>query len=130
MNYDIAINNWLNEEDKETVGVCYNKVANLKYGLNPHMTPSHIYVKNRDLVPFQILNGEAGYINLLDVNYAIHLVCEVRKELGVTVVRVINIIHQQVLPLILNLQNFIGLYIIKKDLKSPKPQDYFWRHVI
>ena len=83
MNYDIAINNWLNEEDKQTIGISYNKVANLKYGLNPHMKPSHIYIKNQDLVPFKILNGEAGYINLLDVNYAIHLVLEVKKELGI-----------------------------------------------
>ena len=47
------------------------------------MTPSNIYLKNENLVPFQILNGEAGYINLLDVNYAIHLVLEVEEQLGV-----------------------------------------------
>ena len=81
MKYDIAINNWLND-DKETVGVTYNKQFTLKYGLNPYMKPSSVYTKNNQQLPFQILNGNPGYINLLDIHYAGHLVLEVKKELN------------------------------------------------
>ncbi len=81
MKYDIAISNWMNRE--ETIGVTYNKVRSLKYGLNPYMKPSHVYTKNGESPPFQVLNGEPGYINLLDAYYAIHLVLEVEHQLGV-----------------------------------------------
>ena len=82
MQYDIAINNWFDNE-RDTVGVSYTKFETLKYGLNPYQKPSHIYTKNNLPVPFEILNGTPGYINLLDVHYAIHLVLEVKKQLGI-----------------------------------------------
>lgn len=81
MKYDIAINNWFNMEDNETVGVSYDKVRPMKYGLNPYMKPSNIYKKNGQSVPFEVLNGNPGYINLLDVQYAIRLVTEVKSQL-------------------------------------------------
>lgn len=81
MKYDIAINNWFNMEDNETVGVSYDKVRPMKYGLNPYMKPSNIYKKNGQPVPFEVLNGNPGYINLLDVQYAIRLVTEVKSQL-------------------------------------------------
>jgi len=82
MKYDIAINNWFNNED-ETIGVSYDKVRPMKYGLNPYMKPSNIYKKNGQPVPFEVLNGNPGYINLLDVQYAIRLVTEVKSELNI-----------------------------------------------
>ena len=82
MKYDIAINNWFNTEDKKTIGVSYDKVRPMKYGLNPYMKPSNIYKKNGQSVPFEILNGNPGYINLLDVQYAIRLVTEVKLQLN------------------------------------------------
>ena len=33
MKYDIAINNWFNREDNETIGISYDKVRPMKYGL-------------------------------------------------------------------------------------------------
>ena len=36
MKYDIAINNWFNE-DYEVIGQSFTKVQDLKYGLNPYM---------------------------------------------------------------------------------------------
>jgi len=83
MKYDIAINNWFNMEDNETIGVSYDKVRQMKYGLNPYMKPSNIYKKNGQLVPFEVLNGNPGYINLLDVQYAIRLVTEVKSQLNI-----------------------------------------------
>ena len=81
MKYDIAINNWFNMED-ETIGVSYDKIRPMKYGLNPYMKPSNIYKKNGQSVPFEVLNGNPGYINLLDVQYAIRLVTEVKSQLN------------------------------------------------
>ena len=83
MNYDIIINNWLNDDnDNETIGVVYNKQLTLKHGSNPYMKPSFIYTKNNNQLPFEILNGNPDYINLLDINYAIHLVLEVKNILN------------------------------------------------
>ena len=81
MKYDIAINNWFNMED-ETIGVSYDKIRPMKYGLNPYMKPSNIYKKNGQPAPFEVLNGNPGYINLLDVQYAIRLVTEVKSQLN------------------------------------------------
>ena len=81
MGYDIAINNWFNNEECKTTGHTFTKVCDLKYGLNPYMKPSYICTKNNDESPFKILNGNIGYINLLDMNYAIRLVLETKNEL-------------------------------------------------
>jgi phosphoribosylaminoimidazolecarboxamide formyltransferase/IMP cyclohydrolase len=81
MKYDIAISNWMNQE--ETVGVTYHKVQPLKYGLNPYMIPAYVYTKDEQVKPFETLNGSPGYINLLDAYYAIHLVLEAKKQLDV-----------------------------------------------
>ena len=82
MKYDIAINNWFNSDTNETIGISYDKIRPMKYGLNPYMKPSNIYQKNNEKIPFEILNGNPGYINLLDVQYAIRLVLEVKIQLG------------------------------------------------
>ena len=37
----------------------------LKYGCNPNQKPARVFMKNGDL-PFKVLNGKPGYINLLD----------------------------------------------------------------
>lgn len=49
----------------------------LKYGTNPGQKPAKIFVENGDL-PFEILNGQAGYINLLDALNAWQLVMELK----------------------------------------------------
>jgi len=80
MKYDIAINNWFNEPDK--IGICYDFESGLKYGLNPYMKPAGVYRPNNTSPPYSILNGNPGYINLLDANNAIRLVLEVQQQLG------------------------------------------------
>jgi len=83
MKYDIAISNWFSQDDEDILGVTYTKQQTLKYGLNPYQKPSYIYTKNDEPVPFKVLNGNPGYINLLDVHYAIHLVLEAKNQLCV-----------------------------------------------
>ena len=52
----------------------------LKYGCNPHQTPARIYNRHGPL-PFSVLNGTPGYINLLDALNSWQLVKELRKTL-------------------------------------------------
>jgi len=53
----------------------------LKYGCNPNQTPARIYMRNGNL-PINILNGRAGYINLLDAMNAWQLVKELKEATG------------------------------------------------
>jgi phosphoribosylaminoimidazolecarboxamide formyltransferase/IMP cyclohydrolase len=57
------------------------KVYELKYGCNPHQKPAKIYKKDGNL-PFEILNGKAGYINLLDAFNSWQLVKELKEATG------------------------------------------------
>lgn len=53
----------------------------LRYGLNPHQTPAS-WEAVADALPFRVLNGQPGYINLLDALSAWQLVRELRAALG------------------------------------------------
>ncbi|MGM9552353.1 MAG: phosphoribosylaminoimidazolecarboxamide formyltransferase [Clostridia bacterium] len=53
----------------------------LKYGCNPNQTPSRVYVENGEL-PIEVLNGNPGYINLLDAFNGWQLVRELKKATG------------------------------------------------
>ena len=53
----------------------------LKYGANPHQKPAEVFNKNGPL-PFKVLNGAPGYINLLDSLNAWPLVKELKQALG------------------------------------------------
>ena len=53
----------------------------LRYGLNPHQTPAAAFNKDGPL-PFKVLNGAPGYINLLDSLNAWPLVKELKQALG------------------------------------------------
>jgi phosphoribosylaminoimidazolecarboxamide formyltransferase/IMP cyclohydrolase len=50
----------------------------LKYGCNPHQKPARIYAK-QGLLPIEVLNGNPGYINLLDALNAWQLVKELKQ---------------------------------------------------
>ena len=51
----------------------------LKYGCNPHQKPAAIYQIEGRPLPFKIINGCPGYINLLDAINAFQLVCELKS---------------------------------------------------
>jgi phosphoribosylaminoimidazolecarboxamide formyltransferase/IMP cyclohydrolase len=66
----------------DTVTRTYLARLALKYGCNPHQVPAGIYsLADREL-PFRVLNGTPGYINLLDALNAWQLVRELREALG------------------------------------------------
>ena len=53
----------------------------LKYGCNPNQKPARVFMKQGEL-PFKVLNGKPGYINLLDAFNSWQLVQELRKASG------------------------------------------------
>src|SRR4030043_1810807 len=52
----------------------------LRYGFNPHQKPARIYTKKGTL-PFRVLNGAPGYINMLDALNSWQLVKELKQAL-------------------------------------------------
>ncbi|KAL7477144.1 hypothetical protein ACHAW6_002995 [Cyclotella cf. meneghiniana] len=90
--YDGMIANWFGEQlakdggEKGTSVVTrvYEPAFQLKYvtqipGCNPHQKPAAILSPLNKKLPFQILNGTPGYINLLDAANAYLLVKELRQ---------------------------------------------------
>ena len=57
------------------------KEMQLKYGCNPNQKPSRVFMKEGDL-PIEVLNGNPGYINLLDAFNGWQLVKELEKATG------------------------------------------------
>ncbi|KGP75824.1 5-aminoimidazole-4-carboxamide ribonucleotide transformylase [Desulfosporosinus sp. Tol-M] len=55
----------------------------LKYGCNPNQKPARIFMKNGAL-PVKVLNGNPGYINLLDAFNGWQLVKELKQATGYT----------------------------------------------
>ena len=53
----------------------------LKYGCNPNQKPSRVFMENGDL-PFEVICGRPGYINLLDALNGWQLVKELKKATG------------------------------------------------
>ena len=52
----------------------------LRYGVNPHQAPARVFAEGG--LPFAVLNGAPGYINLLDALNAWQLVRELRQVIG------------------------------------------------
>ena len=57
------------------------KELELKYGCNPNQKPSKVFMKEGEL-PFTVLSGRPGYINLLDALNGYQLVKELKKATG------------------------------------------------
>ena len=54
----------------------------LKYGCNPNQKPSRVFMADGSELPFEVLNGRPGYINLLDALNSWQLVRELRQATG------------------------------------------------
>lgn len=57
------------------------KELELKYGCNPNQKPARVFMKEGEL-PFEVLNGKPGFINLLDAFNSWQLVRELKKATG------------------------------------------------
>ena len=54
----------------------------LKYGCNPNQKPARVFMKDGGELPFRVLSGRPGYINLLDAFNGWQLVRELKKATG------------------------------------------------
>lgn len=75
--YDAAISDFFRKQ-YATDGLQY---LGLRYGANPHQKPAAAYVKEGNL-PFKVLCGSPGYINLLDALNSWPLVKELKRALN------------------------------------------------
>ncbi|KIW50661.1 bifunctional purine biosynthesis protein ADE17 [Exophiala xenobiotica] len=75
--YDAAISDFFR---KQYAGNGAQQLS-LRYGANPHQKPAAAYVRSGKL-PFTVLGGSPGYINLLDCLNAWPLVKELKQALG------------------------------------------------
>ena len=57
------------------------KELELKYGCNPNQKPARVFMTNGEL-PFEVLSGRPGYINLLDAFNSWQLVKELKAATG------------------------------------------------
>ena len=78
----------------------YELAFPLKYGCNPHQKPAAIYATvdearggSKGRLPFEVLNGTPGYINLLDACNAWQLVKELKDALVRPLTRTFTYIH-------------------------------------
>lgn len=58
------------------------KELQLKYGCNPNQAAAKVYMKDGGELPFTVLNGRPGYINLLDAFNSYQLVKELKAAIG------------------------------------------------
>jgi len=72
------------EISKVVVPRVYQPEFPLKYGCNPHQKPAMILSRMGNKLPFDVLNGVPGYINLLDAANALQLVMELKQATGLT----------------------------------------------
>ena len=58
------------------------KELELKYGCNPNQSSAKVYMKDGSDLPFEVMNGRPGYINLLDAFNSYQLVKELKEAIG------------------------------------------------
>jgi phosphoribosylaminoimidazolecarboxamide formyltransferase/IMP cyclohydrolase len=90
--YDSAIASWFSGELAKEEGAVtavapvvtrvYQPEFTLKYGCNPFQKPAQILSRLDQKLPFDVVNGTPGYINLLDAVNAWQLVVELKEATG------------------------------------------------
>ncbi|KZL63176.1 phosphoribosylaminoimidazolecarboxamide formyltransferase imp cyclohydrolase [Colletotrichum incanum] len=75
--YDAAISDFFRKQ----YAADGKQYSALRYGANPHQKPAAAYVSSGEL-PYKVLGGSPGYINLLDALNSWPLVKELKQALG------------------------------------------------
>ncbi|EDO17095.1 hypothetical protein Kpol_1025p15 [Vanderwaltozyma polyspora DSM 70294] len=75
--YDSAISDFFRKQYSED-----KAQLPLRYGANPHQKPAQAYVDKIEELPFKVLSGSPGYINLLDALNSWPLVKELSASLN------------------------------------------------
>lgn len=82
--YDTAISDYFRKEFSQGVAQ-----LPLRYGMNPHQKPAKIYTPANEL-PFKVLNGSPGFINLYEALNAWQLVSELKKSVDMPVLHLLS----------------------------------------
>merc|ERR1712070_730968 len=83
--YDSMVSSWMAQhvsEPPSTHTISFEGERPLKYGCNPHQLPAGLCAVGGGKLPFEVVNGTPGYINLLDAVNAWQLVHELREATG------------------------------------------------
>lgn len=75
--YDTAISDFFRKQYSED-----KAQLPLRYGANPHQKPAQAYITQQEELPFKVLCGSPGYINLLDALNSWPLVKELSASLN------------------------------------------------
>merc|ERR1712176_1161214 len=80
--YDSTVSTWMEGQVSSpptSHSIAFQVAKPLKYGCNPHQLPAGLCSVNGSPLPFEVVNGTPGYINLLDAVNAWQLVYELAK---------------------------------------------------
>jgi len=83
--YDSMVSTWMEKhvsQPPQTHTVSFEVERPLKYGCNPHQLPAGLCAVGGGKLPFQVLSGTPGYINLLDAVNAWQCVHELAQATG------------------------------------------------
>jgi phosphoribosylaminoimidazolecarboxamide formyltransferase/IMP cyclohydrolase len=83
--YDSMVSSWMSKQVTEppsTHTVSFEVERPLKYGCNPHQLPAGLCAVGGGKLPFEVISGVPGYINLLDAVNAWQLVHELAQATG------------------------------------------------
>lgn len=100
----------------------YKPALTLKYGCNPHQKPAYVGTINGAPLPFSVVSGTPGYINLLDATNAWQLVREASAATGVPVAASFKHVSPAGVGLGLPLSpQLAAVYDVKGDAASGSP---------
>merc|ERR1719261_2421334 len=83
--YDSMVSTWMEKhvsQPPSTKTVSFEVERPLKYGCNPHQLPAGLCAVGGGKLPFEVVSGTPGYINLLDAVNAWQLVYELAQATG------------------------------------------------
>jgi len=83
--YDSMVSTWMAKQVSEppsTHTVSFEVERPLKYGCNPHQLPAGLCAVGGGKLPFEVISGTPGYINLLDAVNAWQCVHELAQATG------------------------------------------------
>merc|ERR1719473_1774468 len=83
--YDSMVSTWMEKQVSQppsTHTISFEVERPLKYGCNPHQLPAGLCAVGGGKLPFEVVSGTPGYINLLDAVNAWQLVHELAEATG------------------------------------------------
>ena len=96
----------------------------LKYGCNPNQGDARVFMEEGGELPFEVLNGRAGYINLLDALNAFQLVTELKEATKLPAAASFKHVSPAGAALGLPLDDTLKQALFADDVKSPVAAAY------